>query len=96
MNAAEKIASTVPESLAWAEICERYPDQFVCLVDVDRFHPHGLDVRSARVIAAGPTRAKAFGEASAWQSVYPEIRIDYTGESELPCLLHSRLAEASL
>ncbi len=30
MDAAEEVAPLISESLTWAEICERYPDQQVC------------------------------------------------------------------
>jgi hypothetical protein len=32
MSAAEKLTSSISEPLTWAEICEEYPDQWVCLV----------------------------------------------------------------
>jgi hypothetical protein len=84
MHAAEKIESAVPESLTWAEIRVRYPDQFVCLADVDLLHPNGLDFRTAKVIGAGATRAEAFHEADAWRGVFDDVQLDYTGASDLP------------
>ena len=47
MDAAEKIAPLEAEPLPWAEICSRYPDQYVWLVDVDN-GPDGA-IRSGRV-----------------------------------------------
>lgn len=47
MDAAKRIAPDETEPLTWAEICSRYPDQYVCLVDVDN-GPDGA-IRSGRV-----------------------------------------------
>jgi hypothetical protein len=34
MDIAEQIASLETEPLPWAEICARYPDEYVCLVEI--------------------------------------------------------------
>jgi hypothetical protein len=49
MSAAEKIAPTMPESLSWAEIRGRHPDEWVCLIEVEH-EPDGA-IRSARLIS---------------------------------------------
>jgi hypothetical protein len=48
MSAAEKIAPTMTELLPWSEIRQRYPDEWVCLVEVQ--HEPGGSIRSARLI----------------------------------------------
>jgi hypothetical protein len=47
MDAAQQIAPLETERLLWAEICSRYPDEYVCIVDADK----GTDgaIRSGRV-----------------------------------------------
>lgn len=47
MDAAEQLVSDAAEPLTWAEICARYPDQYVCLVDI--VHPR---LRSPEIITA--------------------------------------------
>ena len=50
MNAAEQLEPTISEPLTWAEICERYPDEWVCVADIIYDHPRVFDVRTARVV----------------------------------------------
>lgn len=61
MDAAEQIVLTVElsEPLEWAEICARYPDQYVCLVDVSKIEPHSPTIATGRVAGHGPTRRDA-------------------------------------
>lgn len=84
MGAAEKIEPKIPEPLTWAEICERYPDQQVCLVEIDRIHPRGLDFRTARVVGHGKTRREAFEQSHAWRDRYPELGFRFTGQAKTP------------
>jgi hypothetical protein len=63
MNAVEVLAPSISEPMTWAEICERYPDQRVCLVEMDRVHPHDFAFRTARVVGHGKTRSEAFDQA---------------------------------
>ena len=84
MSAAEKIASAITDPLTWAEICERYPDQQVCLVEIDRIHPRGLEFRTARVIGHGKTRRKAFEQSRAWRDRYSELGCRFTGQPKTP------------
>jgi len=83
MSAAEKIASAISDPLTWAEICERYPDQQVCLVEIDRIHPRGLDFRTARVVGHGKTRYEAFEQGRAWRDRYTELGCRFTGRARL-------------
>jgi hypothetical protein len=39
MSAAEILVPEISEPLTWTEICERYPDEWVCLVEMDRLDP---------------------------------------------------------
>lgn len=79
MSAAEVLAYEISESLAWEEICRRYPDEWVCLVEMDFVHPNGPEIRAARVIGHGKSRRAPLEQASAWQSRYEEIGHFYTG-----------------
>lgn len=60
MSAAEKIEATITESLTWTQICERYPDQWVCVVEIEWDLPRKFHFRSARVVGHGRTRREPF------------------------------------
>ena len=91
MSAAEKIAPTIAEPLSWAEICERYPDEWVCVVEIDRIHPRGFEFRTARVVSHGSTRRDAFDQARPWWDHYNEIGHYFTGPLESRPLLRPTL-----
>ena len=48
MTTAEMIAPTIMKPVGWAEICDRYPNEWVCLVDVE-YQTDG-PIRSGRVV----------------------------------------------
>lgn len=84
MNATEKIAPTISEPLAWSEICERYPDEWICLVEVDRLHPNNFHFRTARVVGHGKTRREPLVQARPWWEHYEEIAHYFTGRAMAP------------
>ena len=50
MDAADVLVPDETEPLRWAEICTRYPDQYVCLVDVVRPPLRSPEILTARTI----------------------------------------------
>lgn len=76
-------ASAISEPMTWEEICARYRDEHVWLVDLARDRP-GLVFRTARVIAHSRDRREAFALASAWFDRYPLVARRYTGRSSVP------------
>jgi hypothetical protein len=78
MNAAEQLREV--ERLTWPEICSRYPDQYVCLIEVDRLHPRDLDFRTARVVGHGKTRREALDQAFPFCDTDTEIAFRFTGQ----------------
>lgn len=79
MNAAEKLAHPISEPLTWAEICARYPDEWVCLVEIEREVPNGIAIRSARVVGHGKTRRAPFDQVDAAREPYKLIGHYFTG-----------------
>ena len=73
MTAAENIAPTISDPLTWDEICARYPDEWVCLVEIDRVEPQNFEFRTARVIGHGKTRRVPFEQARPWRQRYKRI-----------------------
>ncbi len=50
-------------AMTWAEICQRYPDRWVVLLDTDWVDDHGVEFRTARVVGHHVRRATALAEA---------------------------------
>ena len=66
MHAAGQLAPTITEPLTWAEICKRYPDEWVCVVDIDYDHPRVFDFRTARGVGHSRSKREALGQARTW------------------------------
>ncbi len=79
MSAAEVLAPEISEPLTWAEICARHPDEWVCLVEMDRVNPNNFEFRTARVIGHGATRREPVEQAMAWRAAYEFIGHHFTG-----------------
>jgi hypothetical protein len=79
MSAAEVLAPEISKPLTWDEICGRYPDEWVCLVEIGFTHPNGLEFRTARVIGHGKTQSESLDQATTSFPRYDEIGHFYTG-----------------
>ena len=79
MDAATRLATEETDPLPWAEICARYPDQYVCLVDV--LHPplRSPEIITARVVGHGATHGAAFEPIRDFGERYPRFAVRYTG-----------------
>jgi hypothetical protein len=86
MAAAEQIACLETEPLQWAEICARYPDQYVCLVDI--VHPplRNPEIIAARVVGHGATQDVAFEPIRDLGERYRRFAIRYTGVCTEPLI----------
>ncbi|MEP6859966.1 MAG: hypothetical protein ABJE66_05060 [Deltaproteobacteria bacterium] len=76
-------AVQISELLSWAEICDRYSDQWVALVEIEWGDDEDV-VRSARVAGSGPRRADPLLQARALPTQYEEIGHFYTGRVRAP------------
>ena len=83
MNTAEHLVRGEPEALTWSEICARYADQFVCLVDVVPVEPRSPEIRTARIVGYGPTRRAAFDPIRNTHR-YSRWSVVFTGECAKP------------
>src|SRR4051812_47673685 len=79
MDAAKHIAPFETEPLPWAEICARFPDQYVCLVDI--VHPplRSPEIISARVVGHGAEHDAAFEPIRDLDEQYPLFAVRYPG-----------------
>ncbi len=61
------------EPLTWEQICDRYPNQWVCLVEMDKLNDTDFDFRTARVVGNGRTRRKPLVQARPFRDRYELI-----------------------
>lgn len=92
MSAAERIAPWISEPLTWAEICERYPDEWVCLVELES-NPDGADVSSARVVGHSKTQKDALAQCRPWWRLYPAVGVHlfFIGQMKYPLRTFPRI-----
>jgi hypothetical protein len=70
--------------LTWQQIRERYPDQWVILVEHD-WHERDLTAyNTARALACGPTRAEAVARGRPALDAYRSYGCRYTGTLQGP------------
>ena len=89
MSEASSLTPKISEPLTWEEICLRYPDEWVVLVEVDWLNDTDLDFRSARVAGHGKTRKEPLVQARPLQAQYSTMAHLFTGPvraSSLPLL----------
>jgi hypothetical protein len=79
MNDALAEVPVISEPLTWAEICERYPDQWVALIVIDWVVEHNFQFRTARVAGSGKTRREPLLQARPLRARYTEIGHFFTG-----------------
>lgn len=86
MEVAAELTFAEPEHLSWAEICLRYPDQYVCLVNVERREVRSPEISTARVVGHGSTHDAAFAPVRNLAKRYPRCAIRYTGVCSEPLI----------
>ncbi|TMQ19341.1 MAG: hypothetical protein E6J91_06345 [Deltaproteobacteria bacterium] len=93
MEAAEQLPLEKTEPLPWVEICKRYPDQYVCLVDIDRAELRSPEIKTARVVGHGPTRRAAFNAIRDLSAKYSRHAVRFTGICTEPLIRPSLLID---
>ena len=63
----------ISEPLTWEQICDRYPNEWVCLVEIDEINDTDFDFRTARVVGHGKTRKAPYDQARPFLEQYEEI-----------------------
>lgn len=76
-EAREALAAEPTESMTWQEICRRYPEQWVALVEIEWVDEDVIS--AARVAGHGPRRADPLEQARHLHSRYEEIGHFFTG-----------------
>jgi len=70
---------TTDERLTWEQICERYPETWVLLVDHERLPHEVAGFKTARVLAVGSSRAEAKERARQQLESYDRWGCHFTG-----------------
>jgi hypothetical protein len=78
------MAPIVSDPLTRPEICARYPDEWVALVEIDWVTENDLDFRSARVAGHGKTRKEPLDQARPLRVHYDEIGHFFAGAIRAP------------
>jgi hypothetical protein len=69
------------EPLTWEQICERFPDQWVVIVEIEHEgEEYEGRIRTARVAGAGKTRRAPIEQARVFERGYTGCGHFYTGE----------------
>lgn len=76
--------TVLSEALSWSDICERHPDEWVVLVEIDWVNDTDFDFRSARVAGHGKTRREPLEQARPLQAQYPSMGHFFTGRVRIP------------
>lgn len=71
--------SAVSEPLTWDQICERYPDQWVALIEIDWADDRNFKFQTARVAGNGKTRREPLVQARPLRARHPQIGHFFTG-----------------
>jgi hypothetical protein len=71
----------ISEPLTWQQICERYPDEWVCLVEIDRPEDNNFAFRTARVVGHGKGRRDPYLQARAFYDQYNHMGHYFTGRA---------------
>ena len=70
----------ISEPMTWEQICDRYPNQWVVLVETDwRDEDHNTGFRTARVAGAGKTLRESFDQGRPFERGYAGCANRFTG-----------------
>ena len=84
MIEAASMEQALSEPMTWREICERHPDEWVVLVEIDWVNDTDFDFRSARVAGHGKTRKEPLDQARPLQARYSSMGHFFTGRVRAP------------
>ena len=69
----------ITEPLTWEQICDRYPNEWVCLVEIDKMNDTDFDFDLARVVGHGKTRKAPYDQARPFRELYDSMGHYFTG-----------------
>lgn len=84
MSEAIEIGPALSEAMSWSAICDRYPDEWVVLVEIDWINETDFEFRSARVAGHGKRRKEPLDQARPLRSQYRSMGHFFTGRPSAP------------
>ena len=84
MSNAIRVEEPLIERLTWAQICERYPDEWVVMVETDWVNDRDFEFGTTHVIGHYKTRKEASPHIKAAFQHYSEIGSFWTGVKPFP------------
>jgi len=84
MNEAIHVGDSASERMTWKEICERYPDEWVVLVETQWVNDTDFDFGTAIVLGHFKSRKEASPHIKAAFQRYQEVGSFWTGEFRVP------------
>jgi hypothetical protein len=75
----QPVCDPLPERLNWKQICERYPNEWVVLVEMDWVDNTYSSLRSAIVAGHGAHRSEPLEQTDALRGRYPRMGHFFTG-----------------
>ena len=72
-------APFISDPLTWTQICDRYPDEWVCLVEMEDKNDTDFEFRTARVVGHGETRIAPLVQARPFREQYDMVGHYFTG-----------------
>ena len=70
---------------SWDEICRRFPDQWIVLVEIDWTDDRGDEIRTAFVAGSG-TKREALVAARPLLTIFEKLGCYHTAQSRVPAL----------
>ena len=74
----------ISDPMSWNQICEKYPEQWVLLVEMEWLGTSGFEFQTARIIARGKTRDEPLAQARPWRSRFSSFCHFFTGPAGGP------------
>jgi hypothetical protein len=84
MSEAIHVSNSASERLTWKEICERYPDEWVVLVETDWVNDTDFEFGTAEVLGHFKSRKEASPRIKAAFDRYEEVGSYWTGQIRGP------------
>jgi len=72
------------EPMTWSEICARYPDEWVCFVEIARVDEHSFEFTTARLVSHAKDRDDAHDQAGLIGLHYDGVGYRFTGKIVAP------------
>jgi len=76
--------TVAPERMSWREICRRFPDEWVVIVDTDWVDDHNFEFGTAQVFAHRERRSDATRDLGAACRSFENVGCFFTGRLRGP------------